>query len=73
MRNANGSNPNLAWISAKLTVSLAFCQYAIMSDGLLEVNDGTKDERFKDNAFVTGEPDIRSLLNWLMIRYILTK
>ncbi|RYG40356.1 MAG: GAF domain-containing protein [Chitinophagaceae bacterium] len=38
---------------------LAFCQYTIMGDCLLEVNDATKDERFKNNALVTGEPDIR--------------
>jgi PAS domain S-box-containing protein len=38
---------------------LAFCQYTIMGDNLLEVQDATKDERFKDNALVTGEPDLR--------------
>jgi PAS domain S-box-containing protein len=38
---------------------LAFCQYTIMGEGLLEVPDATWDERFKDNALVTGDPDLR--------------
>ncbi len=38
---------------------LAFCQYTIMGDGLMEVQDATKDDRFRDNALVTGDPDLR--------------
>jgi len=38
---------------------LAFCQYAILDNFLLEVPDATKDDRFKENAYVTGDPDIR--------------
>lgn len=37
----------------------SFCQYAIMGTETLEVKDATKDERFVDNPFVTGDPDIR--------------
>ncbi|MDP9048533.1 MAG: PAS domain S-box protein, partial [Bacteroidota bacterium] len=38
---------------------LAFCQYAIMEAGILEVEDATKDDRFKENELVTGYPNIR--------------
>ena len=38
---------------------LAFCQYAIMDIGLFEIEDATRDERFKENDFVTGAPNIR--------------
>lgn len=37
----------------------SFCQYTIMDDVILEVQDATKDERFKDNPFVLGAPKIR--------------
>ncbi len=38
---------------------LSFCQYTIMETSLIEVENVTKDERFKDNAWVTGEAHIR--------------
>lgn len=38
---------------------LALCSYTILGDDLLVVNDATRDERFKDNPMVTGEPSIR--------------
>ncbi|MBP6731169.1 MAG: GAF domain-containing protein [Chitinophagales bacterium] len=38
----------------------AFCHYAIEEpDKVLVVNDSTKDERFKDNPFTTGESHVR--------------
>ncbi len=37
----------------------AFCSYTILSNSILEVPDASKDNRFKDNPLVTGEPDIR--------------
>ena len=40
--------------------NVAFCAHAIRSKhDLFIVPDATKDDRFKDNALVTGEPNIR--------------
>lgn len=41
------------------TRDLAFCAYTIMDDAILEVEDATKDGRFRDNEFVTADPNIR--------------
>ncbi|MTI45204.1 GAF domain-containing protein [Roseibium hamelinense] len=54
------------WFKAKCGLSvdstsrdLAFCAYTIMDDRITIVPDATKDPRFKDNALVTGDPNIR--------------
>ncbi|MER0442857.1 PAS domain S-box protein [Emticicia sp. W12TSBA100-4] len=38
---------------------ISFCQYAIMDDNIFEVQNALEDEKFKNNPFVTGSPDIR--------------
>jgi len=38
---------------------IAFCDYAIRSDAVLEVPDARADSRFANNPIVTGAPDIR--------------
>ncbi|MFD0750550.1 PAS domain S-box protein [Mucilaginibacter calamicampi] len=37
----------------------AFCNYTILDNDILEVDDATTDERFKNNPFVTGSAHIR--------------
>ncbi|MCD0487179.1 PAS domain S-box protein [Pedobacter sp. MC2016-14] len=57
---------NRQWFKSKVGLSvnetsrdLAFCNYAILGTEILEVEDATKDDRFKNNELVTGDPNIR--------------
>lgn len=47
--------------------SLAFCHYAIEGTEILEIEDATKDERFKDNSLVTSDPHIRFYAGYPLI------
>lgn len=38
---------------------IAFCNYTVLSDEILEVTDPFADERFRDNPLVTGEFHLR--------------
>ncbi|MGE0812842.1 MAG: ATP-binding protein [Vicinamibacterales bacterium] len=44
---------------AETARSVAFCTHAIRQEGILQVPDAAGDPRFRDNPFVTGEPNIR--------------
>lgn len=53
------------WFKSKVGVTISetscdisFCAHAILSDDLFIVPDATKDDRFKNNPFVTGGPKI---------------
>jgi signal transduction histidine kinase/DNA-binding NarL/FixJ family response regulator len=37
----------------------AFCRYNLLGDDIMEVGDATRDERFRGNPLVLGEPHIR--------------
>ena len=39
---------------------ISFCQYAIMENTFFEVENALDDNRFQDNPFVLGGPNIRS-------------
>lgn len=39
--------------------SVAFCAHAIQRPGIMQVADAADDARFRDNPFVTGDPNIR--------------
>ena len=45
----------------------AFCQYTIMNEGLFEVEDALKDERFEDSDLVTGDPNMRFYAGYPLI------
>ncbi|GAB3518853.1 PAS domain S-box protein [Emticicia fontis] len=45
----------------------SFCQYTIMDDVLLTVEDATQDERFKDNPLVLGKPHVRFYAGYPLI------
>ncbi|MCD8740578.1 PAS domain S-box protein [Mucilaginibacter roseus] len=54
------------WFKSKVGIdgtetlrSEAFCSHTIMRDDILEINDATTDDRFKDNIYVTGVPNVK--------------
>lgn len=47
--------------------SLAFCNYAIEGTEIFEIEDATKDDRFKDNSLVTSAPHIRFYAGYPLI------
>lgn len=54
------------WFKAKLGLEvpetpreISFCQYAILQPEVFEVEDATRNDIFRDNPLVTGEPNIR--------------
>jgi PAS domain S-box-containing protein len=39
--------------------SISFCGHALLSEGVFEITDASRDERFMDNPMVTGPPHIK--------------
>jgi PAS domain S-box-containing protein len=57
---------NRQWFKSKVGLhithtprEISFCQYAIMEETLMEVENTLNDERFKQNELVLGNPNIR--------------
>ena len=57
---------NRQWFKSKIGLNVAetprevsFCQYTILGDSLLEINDTWDSELLRNNPLVTGEPNIR--------------
>ncbi len=57
---------NRQWLKAQVGLSFcetdrdtSFCGHAIMAPATMVVPDATRDPRFADNPFVTGEPFVR--------------
>ncbi len=57
---------NRQWFKAKVGVvdnetsrSASFCSHTILSEEVMVIEDATRDERFSDNPFVTGDMNIR--------------
>ena len=57
---------NRQWFKARIGLKnqesprlYSFCAHAILGNEILEVPDSQKDERFKDNPVVTGDPHVR--------------
>jgi len=46
---------------------VAFCRYTIMDTTILEVEDATKDDRFRENEFVINEPAVRFYAGYPLI------
>ncbi|REA64218.1 hybrid sensor histidine kinase/response regulator [Dyadobacter luteus] len=44
---------------AELPKEDSFCQYTILTEELMQIEDATQDERFATNKFVIGEPFVR--------------
>jgi len=54
------------WFKARVGLAVcesgreaSFCGHAILEAGTLVVEDALRDERFRDNPFVVGEPNVR--------------
>lgn len=62
------------WFKSKQGISdiecpkeIAFCQYTIQAEALFEIEDATKDDRFKNNVLVTGDPNVRFYAGYPLI------
>ena len=45
--------------AAETARNISFCQHAILGTGIMEVEDATRDDRFRANPLVTEDPEIR--------------
>jgi GAF domain-containing protein len=48
---------------------IAFCSWALLSNDVFIVEDTLKDDRFKDNPYVTGKPFIRFYAGFSIIDF----
>ncbi|SHH04861.1 PAS domain S-box protein [Pedobacter caeni] len=65
---------NRQWFKSKVGITevetpreIAFCQYTILDTEIFEIQDASKDDRFKDSVVVTGDPYIRFYAGYPLI------
>lgn len=59
-KNRQWTKANIGWGSSEIQRELSFCTHTISSKGkFMIVPDSHKDERFKNNPIITGDPPLR--------------
>ena len=58
-QNRQWFKSHIGLAASETPIEYSFCKYAAMGENIFEVEDATKDDRFKDNPLVTGSTNIR--------------
>ncbi len=58
-KNRQFTKSNYGLTTKEVPRDISFCAHVILGSDIMEVKDATQDQRFLDNPFVTGVPEIR--------------